>query len=88
MGIEEVVIAPRSPWQHPYVERLVGSIRREVSDHIIVLSERYLQRVLTSYLTYYHPWRTHRGRELDAPEPRLIHPPERGHIRGARSNQV
>ena len=47
--IEEVVIAPRSPWQNPYVERLIGSIRRECLDHIIVLHERHLQRILTVY---------------------------------------
>jgi putative transposase len=54
MGIEEVVIAPRSPWQNPYVEWLIGSIRRECLDHVIVLYERHLRRLLTVYFQYYH----------------------------------
>ncbi len=59
MGIDEVVTAPRSPWQNPYAERVIGSIRRECLDHLIVLSERQLRRVLASYLDYYHRSRTH-----------------------------
>ena len=59
MGIEEVVTAPRSPWQNPFAERLIGSIRRECLDHVIVLSERHLRRVLTGYFAYYHRARTH-----------------------------
>src|ERR671923_2939727 len=58
MGIKEVVIAPRSPWQNPYVERLIGSIRRECLDHVVVFHERHLTRILTSYFAYYHQWRT------------------------------
>jgi hypothetical protein len=54
MGIKEVVIAPRSPWQNPYVERLIGSIRRDCLDHVIVLHERRLRRLLTGYFRYYH----------------------------------
>jgi putative transposase len=53
MGIEEVVIAPRSPWQNPYVERLIGSIRRKCLDHMIVWNERSLGRILHSYFHYY-----------------------------------
>jgi putative transposase len=49
MGIEEVVAAPRSPWQNPYVERLIGSIRRECLDHVIILNERHRRRVLSGY---------------------------------------
>jgi putative transposase len=58
MGIEEILIAPRSPWQNPYVERLIGSIRRECLDHVIVLHERHLQRLLTEYFYYnsFHKW--------------------------------
>src|SRR4029450_6579745 len=67
MGIEEVIIAPRSPWQNSYVERLIGSIRRECLDHVIVLHERHLRRLLTEYFQYYHDWRTHRALELDCP---------------------
>jgi putative transposase len=59
MGMEEVVIAPRSPWQNPYVERLIGSIRGEVLDRVIVLNERHLTRLLTAYMGYYHHGRTH-----------------------------
>jgi len=81
MGIEEVKIAPRSPWQSPYVERLIGSIRRECLDDMIVLNERHLRRVLRSYVDYYHHWRVHRSLEMDAPEPRAIHPPELGPVR-------
>src|SRR6266849_2803815 len=54
MGISEVVSSPSSPWQNPYVERLIGSIRRECLDHVIVFSERHLRRILTDYFTYYH----------------------------------
>jgi hypothetical protein len=59
MGIEEVVSAPRSPWQNPYVERLIGSIRRECLDHVIVLGENHLRRILRSYVAYYNESRTH-----------------------------
>jgi transposase InsO family protein len=54
IGIEEVVIARRSPWQNPYVERLIGSIRRECLDHAVVLNERHLKRILARYLSYYN----------------------------------
>jgi len=54
LGIEEVVSAPRSPWQNPYVERLIGTIRRELLDHFIVLNEAHLKRLLSEYLDYYH----------------------------------
>ena len=59
MGIEEVVTAPRSPWQSPYVERVIGSIRRECLDHVIVLNERHLRAILLSYIDYYQRSRTH-----------------------------
>ena len=58
-GITEVVTAPRSPWQNPYAERLIGSIRRECLDHIIILSERHLRRVVSSYFQYHHDATTH-----------------------------
>jgi Integrase core domain len=54
MGVKEVVTAPRSPWQNPYVERIIGSIRRECLDHIIIFNERQLRRVLSSYFQYHH----------------------------------
>jgi putative transposase len=81
MGIEEVAIAPRSPWQNPYVERLIGSIRRECLDHVIVLHERHLRRLLTGYFQYYHRWRTHRALDMDCPRPRPVQRPEVGSIR-------
>jgi len=81
MGIKEVVIAPRSPWQNPYVERLIGSIRRECLDHVIVLHERHLRRLLTEYFQYYHHWRTHRALDMDCPVPRPVQRPEVGSIR-------
>jgi hypothetical protein len=59
MLIAEVLTAPRSPWQNPFVERVIGTIRREPLDHVIVLSERHLRRRLHSYLRYYHGSRTH-----------------------------
>jgi hypothetical protein len=64
----------------PYCERLTGSIRRECLDHIIVLSERHLFRVLESYASYYHAWRTHRSLEDDCPDPRPVEPPEMGDV--------
>jgi putative transposase len=80
MGIEEVLIAPRSPWQNPYVERLIGSIRRECLDHVIVLSEHHLRRILTGYLAYYHTWRTHLVLKMDSPERRPVPPPGHGQV--------
>jgi transposase InsO family protein len=78
MGIEEVLIAPQSPWQNPYAERVIGSIRRDVLDHVIVLHEQHLRRLLTAYLTYYHRFRTHLSLDMDCPEPRPVELPEAG----------
>jgi transposase InsO family protein len=72
MGIEEVARAPRSPWQNPYVERLIGSIRRECVDHVIVLGEHHLRRIMTSYVAYYNEHRTHLSLAKDAPVPRSV----------------
>ncbi len=80
MGIREVVTAPGSPWQNPYCERLIGSIRRECLDHVIVLSERHLMRVLRSYASYYHSSRTHRSLDNDCPDPRPVESPEIGDV--------
>jgi len=80
MGIEEVVTAPRSPWQSPYVERIIGSIRRECLDHVIVLNERHLRRILLSYFAYYHESRAHLSLDRNSPIPREIEPPERGKV--------
>ena len=72
LGVEQVLTAPRSPWQSPYVERVIGSIRRECLDHVIVLDERHLRRILRDYIDYYHSCRTHLSLEKDAPKPRPI----------------
>ena len=80
MGIKEVVTAPRSPWQNAYVERLIGSIRRECLDHIIIFNEHHLRRVLSSNFQYHHQTRTHLALDKDCPETRPIHPPSAGKI--------
>jgi putative transposase len=80
MGIHEVLSAPRSPWQRAYVERVIGSIRRECLDHVIVLHETSLRRILGSYFDYYHRSRTHLSLSKDSPEPRSIQPPEMGSV--------
>jgi transposase InsO family protein len=80
MGIKEVVTAPRSPWQNAYVERLIGSIRRECLDHIIIFNERHLREVLSRYFQYHHKSRTHLSLDKDCPEMRPIHPPTAGKI--------
>ena len=80
MGIEQVLIAARSPWQNPYVERLIGSIRRECLDHVIIFNERHLRRVLRQYFRYYHECRTHLGLEKDCPNIRQLQLPESGPI--------
>src|SRR5437588_2008715 len=80
MGIEEVLTAPRSPWQNPFAERLVGSIRQECLDHVIVWNERSLRRTLQRYFAYYQRSRTHLALGKDAPEPRAVEPPEQGRV--------
>ena len=80
MGITEVITSPSSPWQNPYAERLIGSIRRECLDHVIVLGERHLRRLLTAYLAYYHGARTHLALEKDAPTPRRVQTPTEGSV--------
>ena len=80
LGIEEVLTAPRSPWQNPYAERLIGSVRRECLDHIMVLSERHLKRILSQYFEYYHRWRTHLSLEMDTPISRPVQPPKLGKV--------
>jgi transposase InsO family protein len=80
MGIKQKLISPRSPWQNPYVERLVGSIRRECLDRVIVFNERQLRHVLESYFKYYHEVRPHRGLSHDSPIPRPVESPERGDV--------
>jgi Integrase core domain len=72
MGIQEVISAPSSPWQNPYVERLIGSVRRECLDHVIVFNEAHLRRILAEYMSYYHGARTHLALAKDAPTPRHV----------------
>ena len=80
MGIEEVITAPRSPWQNPYAERIIGSIRRECLDHVIVINEAHLLRILASYFEYYHKSRPHLSLERNAPVPREIELPDQGEV--------
>jgi transposase InsO family protein len=80
LGIKQVLISARSPWQNPYVERVIGSIRRECVDHTIIFNERHLRRVLGEYLTYYHRSRTHLGLGKDCPRSRPVEPPDLGLI--------
>jgi len=80
LQIEDVLIAPRSPWQNPYAERVIGSIRRECLDHVIVLGEDHLRRILKAYLSYYHQSRTHLSLDKDCPTPRLVQPPSMGKV--------
>ena len=80
LSIEEVLSAPASPWQRAYVERLIGSIRRDCLDHVIILGERHLRTILKSYLEYYHRSRTHLALAKDTPEPRAVQPPELGAV--------
>lgn len=80
MGITEVISTPSSPWQNPYAERLIGSIRRECLDHVIILSEVHLLRILTQYVSYYHGARTHLSLGKDTPAPRRVQPPNEGAV--------
>ena len=81
MGLEEVKIAPRRPWQHPYCERVIGSIRRDVLDHVVVLNARHLMRLLTASLSDYHQCRTHLSLAMDCPVSRAVEPPAYGPVR-------
>ena len=80
MKIEEVLAAPRSPWQRAYVERVIGSIRRECLDHVIIFNEAALRRALVSYFSYYHATRPHLSLGKDSPEPRAVQPPGLGRV--------
>ncbi len=80
LGLKEVLSAPRSPWQNAYVERLIGSIRRECLDHVIVVNEQHLRRILQSYFSYYHRTRTHLSVDKDAPDTRAVLQPAMGRV--------
>jgi transposase InsO family protein len=80
MGINEVVISPQSPWQNLYVERLIGSIRRECLEHVIVRNAEHLRHLLARDFAYYHHWRTPLSLAMDGPEPRPVHAPDQGWV--------
>ena len=80
MQIEEVITAPRSPFQNPYAERVIGSIRRECLDHLIIIGEDHLRRALRGYFDYYHNSRTHQGLERNSPPPREVEGPAKGKV--------
>lgn len=80
MGIHEVLTAPRSPWLNAYVERLIGSVRRECLDHVIVFHEVGLRGILKDYFQYYEKHRTHLSLEKDTPKGRPIEPPALGKV--------
>src|SRR5437773_1788657 len=80
LDIRETVTAPRSPWQNAYAERVIGSIRRECLDHIVVIGERHLRGILSNYVDYYNETRTHLALAKDAPEPRSTHAPSQGRV--------
>jgi len=80
MEVTEVVTAPSSPWQNTHVERVIGSIRRECLDHVVIFNERHLRRVLSSYVDYYQRTRTHLSLDKDCPDPRPIQPRRIGRV--------
>jgi transposase InsO family protein len=79
-GLQDLRVAPHSPWQNGYAERVIGTIRRDCLDHVIVFSCDHLRKVLAEYLEYYHRSRTHLGLEKDCPVPREVQPREAGEI--------
>jgi putative transposase len=80
LGMSEILIAPRAPWQNPFAERVIGSIRRECLDHVIVLDERHLRRLLRGYLAYYNATRPHQSLHNDSPRRREVQTPAGGRI--------
>jgi putative transposase len=80
MGIEDVRTAYRSPWQNAYAERVIGSIRRDCLDHMIILTENHLRKVLAEYVDYYNTVRPHLSLDRNAPIPRNVDPPEAGEV--------
>ena len=84
IGIEEVLSGPSSPWQNPYAERLIGSVRRDCLNHIVVLGEEHLRRVLAGHFAYYHGSRTHLALAKDTPTPRRVQGVTEGEVIGFR----
>jgi len=82
MGIQDTPTAPFSPWEHPYAERMIGTLRRELLDRVIVLNEAHLRRLMASSLQYHHTCRPHMSLERNAPIPRAMQPPSDGKVVG------
>ena len=80
IGIRQILISPRSPWQNPYVERVIGSLRRKRLNHVIVLSESHLRRIVRGYITYYNDSRPHRSLCRKSPLGRDVEPPSNGPV--------
>ena len=80
LGMKERPTAPRSPWRNPYAQRVIGSIRRACLDHVVVLDERPLKRLLRNYFGYYDQWRPHRSLAMVSPDGRPVHSPELGEV--------
>lgn len=80
LGIKDIVTTPASPWENAYVERVIGSIRRECLDRLIVLNETHLRRVLKEYLSYYHDHRTHLGLDRDTRTTRQVECRGKGNV--------
>ena len=75
LGVDEVITAPHSSWQNGFAERLIGSIRRECLNHLVILTPRHLRRILKNYFAHYHELRTQLALKKDSPEPRAIQTP-------------
>ena len=80
LGMTQKRIAPQAPWQSPYVERLIGTLRRECLDHVILINERHLRHVLRDFIGYYHRCRPHRSLEHDAPDTRPVQATDQGQV--------
>ena len=78
--MEAVRTAPQSPWQNPYAERFIGSIRREFLDRVLIVGEDHLRRVLSRYVDYSQRWRKHLSLAMDAPDRRPVQLPDRGAV--------
>jgi len=80
LNIEDVKTTTRSPWQNPFVERVIGSIRRECLDHMIILGESHLRRVMNEYVSYYNESRAHQSLEGNSPVTREVESPSQGDV--------
>jgi len=80
LGIEEVIIPPRSPWQTPYVERVIGTLRKESLDHVIVLGDTHRRKIMKKYIGYYLQSRCQLSLEKDAPVYRAVHASQHGRV--------